>query len=98
MFKKQGFKILVILSFLLFSAVVAYTHSGRTDSRGGHYNRKTGTHTTIITLALHGAAQPDPVAPARTEAILQLLQVLKQLVCIPTSCAVVNFRTQCTLC
>ena len=44
MFKKQGFKILVILSILLFSAVVAYTHSGRTDSRGGHYNRKTGTY------------------------------------------------------
>lgn len=44
MFKKHGFKILVILSILLFSAVVAYTHSGRTDSRGGHYNRKTGTY------------------------------------------------------
>ena len=44
MFKKHGLKILVILSILLFSAVVAYTHSGRTDSRGGHYNRKTGTY------------------------------------------------------
>ena len=44
MVKKQGFKILVILSFLLFSAVVTYTHSGRTDSQGGHYNRKTGTY------------------------------------------------------
>ena len=44
MFKKYGFKTLVILLILLFSAVIAYTHSGRTDRRGGHYNRKTGTY------------------------------------------------------
>ena len=42
MLRKYGFKIAVIFSILLFSAVFAYTHSGRTDKYGGHYNRKTG--------------------------------------------------------
>ena len=44
MYKKVNFCVLVI--FLLISLVFVYdfghTHSGRTDSRGGHYNRKTG--------------------------------------------------------
>lgn len=37
-------RVIVVLSILLLSAVWAYTHSGRTDSNGGHYNRKTGTY------------------------------------------------------
>lgn len=39
-------KVLIVLSLILISGVVfydfAYTHSGRTDANGGHYNRKTG--------------------------------------------------------
>ena len=42
MFKKYGFKMAVILSILLLSAVFAYTHSGRTDKYGGHYDRING--------------------------------------------------------
>lgn len=37
-------KFLAILGILLFSAVLAWTHSGRTDKKGGHYNRKTGEY------------------------------------------------------
>lgn len=44
MLRKYGFKIAVILSILLLSAVFAYTHSGRTDKYGGHFNRKTGEY------------------------------------------------------
>ena len=42
MLKKYGFKILTILLILMFSAVFAYTHSGRTDRYGGHHDRKNG--------------------------------------------------------
>ena len=42
MLRKYGFKITVIFSILLFSAVFAYTHSGRTDRYGGHHDRKNG--------------------------------------------------------
>ena len=44
MLRKYGFKITIIFSILLLSAVFAYTHSGRTDKYGGHYNRKTGEY------------------------------------------------------
>lgn len=41
-------KALVAFSLMLVSGVLfydsAYTHSGRTDANGGHYNRKTGTY------------------------------------------------------
>lgn len=41
-------KALIILGLMLVSSVLfydsAYTHSGRTDANGGHYNRKTGTY------------------------------------------------------
>ena len=44
MFKKA----LIAFSLMLVSGVLfydlAYTHSGRTDANGGHYNRKTGTY------------------------------------------------------
>ena len=39
MFEKYGFKMAVILSILLLSAVFAYTHSGKTDKYGGHHDR-----------------------------------------------------------
>ena len=42
MFKKYGFRIITVLVVLLFSAVFAYTHSGRTDRYGGHHDRKNG--------------------------------------------------------
>ena len=35
---------LAILLILLLSAVFAYTHSGRTDKNGGHYDRRTGLY------------------------------------------------------
>ena len=40
-------KVLIVLSLILISGGIvfynsAYTHSGRTDANGGHYNRKTG--------------------------------------------------------
>lgn len=41
-------KALIILGLMLISGVLfydsAYTHPGRTDANGGHYNRKTGTY------------------------------------------------------
>ena len=42
-------KILIILSLVLTTSMLllydsAYTHSGRTDANGGHYNRKTGEY------------------------------------------------------
>lgn len=41
-------KALIAFSLMLVSGVLfydsAYTHSGRTDANGGHYNRKTGTY------------------------------------------------------
>ena len=37
-------KFLVIFGILFLSAVWAWTHSGRTDKKGGHYNRKTGEY------------------------------------------------------
>ena len=42
MLKKYGFKISLIFSILLLSAVFAYTHSGRTDKYGGHHDRING--------------------------------------------------------
>ena len=42
MFRKYGFKILTILVILLFPAVFAHTHSGRTDKYGEHYDHKNG--------------------------------------------------------
>ena len=42
--KKYRFHGLAVLLILLLSAVFAYTHSGRTDKNGGHYNRKTGEY------------------------------------------------------
>jgi len=56
MHKKSNFAVLSVL--LLISAVFVYdfgyTHPGRTDSRGGHYNRKTGEY------HYHGGAKPRP--------------------------------------
>ena len=42
-------KVLIILSLVLTTSMLlsydsAYTHSGRTDANGGHYNRKTGEY------------------------------------------------------
>ena len=43
MFRSRRVKIgLVIFIISLFSAVWAYTHSGRTDRYGGHHDRKNG--------------------------------------------------------
>lgn len=63
MYRKVNFGILVIL-LLVFSVFVydfGHTHSGRTDSKGGHYNRKTGKY------HYHGGAKPRPrVSPTPT--------------------------------
>jgi len=39
---KKVFFCLLILAVFTFSSSIAHPHSGRTDSQGGHYNRKTG--------------------------------------------------------
>ena len=62
MFKSRSVKIgLVIFIISLFSAVCAYTHSGRTDSSGGHndyinggyhYHHGPGILETLIAIAI----------------------------------------------
>ena len=45
-FRKVNFRVLVVL-LLIFAAFAynfGYTHPGRTDASGGHYNRKTGEY------------------------------------------------------
>ena len=46
MFRKVNFKVLAVILFI--SSVLAYdlgySHPGRTDANGGHYNRKTGEY------------------------------------------------------
>lgn len=41
---KKPIVLVVVLLFLFFSVSVAFSHSGRTDAQGGHYNRKTGEY------------------------------------------------------
>lgn len=56
MHRKLNFGMLSVL-FLISAVFVydfGYTHSGRTDSKGGHYNRKTGEY------HYHGGAKPRP--------------------------------------
>ena len=54
MFRKVNFRVLAVILLIsaLFVYDFGYTHSGRTDSRGGHYNRKTGEY------HYHGGAKP----------------------------------------
>ena len=63
MLRKVNLKVSTVI--LLISAIFAcdfgYTHSGRTDANGGHYNRKTGEY------HYHGRAKPrPPVNPGPT--------------------------------
>ena len=46
MYRKVNFAMLVVLLLIspMFVYDLGHTHSGRTDSRGGHYNRKTGEY------------------------------------------------------
>ena len=44
MVRKYGLKITTILLILLLSGVAAHTHFGRTDKKGGHYDRSTGEY------------------------------------------------------
>ena len=37
-------KLLLLTMLLILNGMDLYAHSGRTDSKGGHYNRKTGTY------------------------------------------------------
>ena len=56
MYRKVNYAVLSVL--LLISAVFiydfGYTHPGKTDAKGGHYNRKTGEY------HYHGGAKPRP--------------------------------------
>ena len=56
MHRKLNFGILSVLLLIsvLFAYDLGHTHSGRTDSKGGHYNRKTGEY------HYHGGAKPRP--------------------------------------
>ena len=42
MFRRIGFRTLMAITLLLFTAMFADTHSGRTDKYGGHHDRKNG--------------------------------------------------------
>ena len=44
MFRKVNFSVLAVILFIssVLTYDFGYTHSGRTDANGGHYNRKTG--------------------------------------------------------
>ena len=46
MFRKVNFRVLLVLLLILatFAYNFGYTHPGRTDASGGHYNRKTGEY------------------------------------------------------
>ena len=54
--KKVNFRVLALLLFILpiFPYDFGDTHPGRTDSKGGHFNRKTGEY------HYHGGAKPRP--------------------------------------
>ena len=58
-------KVLIAFSLMLVSGVLfydsAYTHSGRTDANGGHYNRKTGTY------HYHNGGKRSPKGPSNTK-------------------------------
>ena len=49
-----GMLSVLLLISIMFVYDFGYTHSGRTDSKGGHYNRKTGQY------HYHGGAKPRP--------------------------------------
>lgn len=42
--KKNNVTFSLLIALLSVSSVVSFAHPGRTDSNGGHYNRKTGTY------------------------------------------------------
>ena len=50
--------IAIAVSLILYSA---FAHSGGTDSRGGHYNRKTGEY------HYHGGGPARPATPPKKE-------------------------------
>lgn len=54
MYRKVNFRLLAVLLFifLIFVSDFGYTHPGKTDAKGGHYNRKTGEY------HYHGGAKP----------------------------------------
>ena len=41
---KKTYQIFIVTAFVVVTSLTLYAHSGRTDSSGGHYNRKTGTY------------------------------------------------------
>ena len=50
----------VTLALILYSA---FSHSGRTDSRGGHHNRKTGTYHYHGSSRAKSSTIRKPIAP-----------------------------------
>ena len=54
MYRKVNFRLLAVLLFifLIFVCDFGYTHPGKTDAKGGHYNRKIGEY------HYHGGAKP----------------------------------------
>ena len=68
MFRKVDLKVLTAILFIsaVFAYDFGYTHSGRTDANGGHYNRKTGKY------HYHGGGRSRPrvnVSPAVPKSI-----------------------------
>ncbi|MEG9862151.1 MAG: YHYH domain-containing protein [Parvularculales bacterium] len=65
------FKIFVITGILILTAVFAYTHSGRTDKSGGHYNRRTGTYHYHTPKTRSTTSVPKPTLPEAPPRISQ---------------------------
>ena len=53
----------VVTLILVFGGDNVFSHSGRTDSSGGHYNRKTGGY------HYHGGGPARPTVPSKSSAI-----------------------------
>lgn len=41
---KKTYQIFIVTAFVVATSLTLYAHSGRTDSSGGHYDRKTGVY------------------------------------------------------
>ncbi len=50
--------ITLVLTTILFAAVIVFAHSGGTDRYGGHHNRKTGGYHYHNAGRLHAAGNP----------------------------------------
>ena len=78
MFRKAliVFSLIFIFGVLLYDS--AYTHSGRTDANGGHYNRKTGEY------HYHNSGRRAPLNPNLTPSRINPSGISTSLMSYPT--------------